>query len=239
MTRVANSGFLAGVITHFSSQQSSASSASSRTQTPDDTHAAVAPQRNAVSLPAQSLAVLQTFVVILTALCPQRDNKFHHRRHITLIQPNLFRVPSGFRARQRYVATPADSLRATSLPRRKRVRPHSIDVSALGPPSQPASLAPARPGTSSSTQTQRSPGVKGNMLPNLPPRKPRALSALAISPDRHHRELVSSFAGNMTEPSPASSDGPSSAISPTGSGGGGRRGISSSLAIDVLPFTRC
>ncbi|KAF8501421.1 DNase I-like protein, partial [Russula emetica] len=83
----------------------------------------------------------------------------------------------------------------------------------------PASLATARPGTSSGAQTQRPPGVKGNTPPNLPTRKPTALSALAISPDQHHREPVSSFAGNMTGPSPtSSSDGPFSATTPTSSG---------------------
>jgi hypothetical protein len=111
------------------------------------------------------------------------------------------------------------------VPRRKRVRPHSIDISTLASPSQPASLATARTNTSSGAQTQRPPGVKGNMPPKLPPRKPTALSALAISPDQHHREPVPSFAGNMTRSSPtSSSDGPLSATTPTSSGGGGRRG---------------
>jgi hypothetical protein len=112
------------------------------------------------------------------------------------------------------------------VPRRKRVRPHSIDISTLASPSQPTSLAAARPGTPSGVQTQRLPGVKGNTPPNLPPRRPTALPVLTISPDQHHREPpVTSFAGNMTGPSPTlSSDGPSSSTSPTSSGGGGRRG---------------
>jgi hypothetical protein len=111
------------------------------------------------------------------------------------------------------------------VPRRKRIRPHSIDISALASPSQPTSLATVRPGTSSGGQTQRPPGVKGNTPPYLPPRKPTAPSALAISPNLHHPEPVSSFAGNMTRPSPtSSSDGPLSATTPTSSGSGGRRG---------------
>jgi hypothetical protein len=185
----------------------------------DDTHAA--PPRNAVSLLAQAW---RSF----------RRSSSTSLRSVHNPTANSTTVTTSSSSNPISSTSPADSepsnavqppLPTPYVPRRKRVRPHSIDVSTLASPSQPASLAAARPGTSSGAQTQRPLGVKGSTPPNLPPRKPAALPALAISPDQHHREPMSSFAGNMTRPSPtSSSDGPLSATSPTSSGGGGRRG---------------
>ena len=189
----------------------------------DDTHAA--PQRNAVSLLAQAWRSFRRSSS--TSLRAVHNTTANFTTVATSLSSNP--VPS---------TSPADSepgnamqlpLPTPYVPRRKRERPHSIDISALPSPSQPASLTTARPGTSSGTQTQRSLGVKGSTPPNLPPRKPRALSSLSISPDQHHREPVSSSTGNMIGSSPTtSSDGPSSDTSATSpisiGGGGGRRG---------------
>jgi hypothetical protein len=111
------------------------------------------------------------------------------------------------------------------VPRRKRVRPHSIDVGALATPSQPTSLATARPGTSSSAQTQRPPGVKSGAPPKLPPRPPTAPSALTVNLDQPlpiARSPVSSLAGNTRRSSTLSSVGGASGAA-TSPGGGGRR----------------
>ena len=185
----------------------------------DDTHAA--PQRNAVSLLAQAW---RSF----------RRSSSTSLRSVHNPTANSATVTTSSSSNPISSTSPADSepgnamqppLPTPYVPRRKRVRPHSIDVSTLASPSQPASLATTRPGTSSGAQTQRPLGGKGNTPPNLPPRKPVALSTLAISPDQHHREPVSSFTGSLTRPSPtSSSDGPLSATSPTSSGGSGRRG---------------
>jgi hypothetical protein len=185
----------------------------------DDTHAA--PQRNAVSLLAQAWrsfrrssssslrSVHNATANSTTAATSSSSNPISSTSPADLEPGNAMQPP---------LPTPY-------VPRRKRVRPHTIDISTLASPSQPASLTPARTNTSSGAQTQRPPGVKGNMPPKLPPRKPTALSALAISPDQHRREPVSSFASNMTRSSPtSSSDGPLSATTSTSSGGGGRRG---------------
>ena len=180
----------------------------------DDTHAA--PQRNAVSLLAQAW---RSF----------RRSSSSSLRNATTISTTVA-TPSS--PKPISSTSPADSepsnamqppLPTPYVPRRRRVRPHSIDISTLPSPSQSASFATARPGTSSGAQTRRPSGVKGNTPPNLPPPKQTALSTLAINPDQHHCEPVSSFAGNMIGPSPtSSSDGPSSATTPTGSGGGRR-----------------
>ena len=181
----------------------------------DDTHAA--PQRNAVSLLAQAWRSFRRSsssslraTAVSTTVATSSSNPIYSTSPTDSEPSNAMQPP---------LPTPY-------VPRRRRVRPHSIDISTLASPSQPASLATARPGTSSGARTQRPPGVKGNTPPNLPPRKLTALSALAVSPDRqHHREPVSSFTGNTMGPSPASSsDGPSSATTPTGSGGVGWRG---------------
>ncbi len=187
----------------------------------DDTHAA--PQRNAVSLLAQAW---RSF----------RRSSSSSLRPVHNATPNSATVvTSPLSSNAIFSTSPVDSepgdamhpsLPTPYVPRRKRVRPHSIDIPTLASPSQPASLATARPGTSSGAQTQRPPGIKGSMPPNLPPRKPTSLSTLAISSDQRHREVVSSLVGNVTGgPSPAtSSDGPSSATSPLGSGASGWRG---------------
>ena len=185
----------------------------------DETHAA--PQRNAVSLLAQAW---RSF----------RRSSSSSLRSVHNATANSTILATSPLSNPISSTSPVDSEPSSAMqpplptpyvPRRKRVRPHSIDISTLNSPSQPASLATTRPGTSSGAQTQRPPGVKGNTTPNLPPRKPTAPSALAISPNQHHREPVSSFAANMTRSSPtSSSDGPLSATSPTSSGSGVRRG---------------
>lgn len=184
----------------------------------DNTHSA--PQRNAVSLLAQAWRSFR-----------RSSSSSLRSAHNATANSNPATTPSS--SNPISSMSPVDSepgnamqppLPTPYVPRRKRVRPHSIDTSTLASPSQPASLATVRPGTSSGVQTQRPPGVKGNTPPNPPPLKPTALSALAISPDQHHREPVSLFASNMTRSSPtSSSDGPLSATSPTSSGSG-RRG---------------
>lgn len=182
----------------------------------DDSHAA--PQRNAVSLLAQawrsfrrssstSLRSVHNTTANSTtaATSSSSSNPISPTSPVDLESGNALQPP---------LPTPY-------VPRRKRIRPHSIDISTLASPSQPSSLPTARSGTSSGAQTQRPLGVKNNMPPKLPPRKPTAPSALAIS----HREPVSLFAGNMTGSSPtSSSDGPLSATTSTSGGGGGRRG---------------
>ena len=74
------------------------------------------------------------------------------------------------------------------------------------------------------------------------PRKPRALSALAISPDEYHREPVCSFTGSMTETSPTASRTPSvlrwTIQCQITDWQRWRWARTSSLAIDVLPFPR-
>ena len=180
----------------------------------DDTHAA--PQRNAVRLLAQAW------------------RSFRRSSSSSLRNATAISVATSSSSNPISPMSPAGSgpnnamqppLPTPYVPRRRRVRPHSIDISTLPSPSLPASFATARPGTSSGAQMQRPSGVKGNTPPNLPPPKQTALSTLAINPDQHHREPVSSFVGNMIGPSPtSSSDGPSSATTPTGSGGGGWRG---------------
>lgn len=198
----------------------------------DDTQAA--PQRNAVSLLAQAW---RSF----------RRSSSSSLRSVHNSTANFTTTATSSSSNPISSTSPADSepsnaiqppLPTPYVPRRKRVRPHSIDLSTPTSPSQPASLATARPGTSSGVQTQRPAGVKGNTPPSLPPRKPRAISALTISPDLHHREPVSSFTGNMVVTSPTS-DGPPSATTPTSGGGVGRRGhprwrlISSFLSRDA------
>jgi hypothetical protein len=184
----------------------------------DDAHAA--PQRNAVSLLAQAWRSFRR----------SSSSSLRSVHNATANTTTLATSPLS----NPISTSPVDSepgsamqppLPTPYVPRRKRVRPHSIDTSTLASPSQPASLATTHPGTSSGAQTQRPPGVKGNTPPNLPPRKPTALSALVISPDQHHREPVSSFAGNMTRSSPtSSSDGPLGVTTPTSSSSDGRRG---------------
>jgi hypothetical protein len=127
------------------------------------------------------------------------------------------------------VSEPGDVVRfppTPYVPRRRRARPHSIDVAAFGTPSQPTSLATVRPGTSSSAQTPRLPGVKGSAPPNVPPRRPTAPSALTTSPDQPLpvvRTPVSSLTGNTRRSStPPSAGGAFSAT--TSPGGGGWRG---------------
>jgi hypothetical protein len=201
----------------------------------DDTHAA--PQRNAVSLLAQAW---RSF----------RRSSSTSLRSVHNPTANFTTAATSSSSNPIFSTSRADSepsnamqppLPTPYVPRRKRVvRPHSIDLSTPASPSQAASLASARPGTSSGVQMQRFPGVKGNTPPNLPPRKPRALSAIVVNPDQYYREPVSSLTGNMTVVSPTlSSEGPSSAATPTSSGGGGRRGhprwrlISSFLSRDA------
>lgn len=196
----------------------------------DDTHAA--PQRNAVSLLAQAWRSFRRSSSSSLRTAQNPTANFATAATLSSSNPNSSTSPADSEpsnAMQPLLPTPY-------VPRRKRVaRPHSIDLSSPTSPSHPTPLATARPSTSLGMQTQRPPGVKGNTPPNLPPRKPRAPSALAISPDR---EPVSSFTGNITVTSPtASSDGPYSATTPTG--GGGRRGnprwrlISSFLSRDA------
>jgi endonuclease/exonuclease/phosphatase family protein len=185
----------------------------------EDTHAA--PQRNAVSLLAHAW---RSFRRSSTSSLRSTHNAPANSTTVPTSSSPSNPIPS---------TSPADSEPSNAaqphfptpyVPRRKRVRPHSIDVAALAPPSQPTSLTSARPGTSSGVQTQRPSGIKGSTPPNLPPRKPTAPPALAISSHQHHREPAAPFASNTRGgPSPtSSSDGPSSVTAPHGSGGSGR-----------------
>ena len=121
---------------------------------------------------------------------------------------------------------PGDAVRPPPtpyVPRRRRVRPHSIDIAVA--PSQSTPLATARPGTSSGAQTQRPPGVRSSVPPNVPPRAPMAPSALTISADHHHGEPSLAVRTSMATPagntarsttSPAVGGG---ATAPSGVGG--------------------
>ena len=177
----------------------------------DDTHAA--PQRNAVSLLAQAW---RTF----------RRSSSTSLRSATATSTTFATLPSS--SNPVPSTSPADSEPSEAVrpppppyvPRRKRVRPHSIDVGALAATSsQTPSLAAARPGTPSNAQMQRLPGTKSNVPPNLPPRPPRAPSAPPTSPDRHNDDplpIVRSPVSNSSRSSTTSSSlGGASAYSAT------------------------
>ena len=112
----------------------------------DDTHAS--PQQNAVSLLAQAWRSFRRSSS--TSLRAVHNTTTNFTTVTTSLSSNP--IPS---------TSPADSesgnavqppLPTPYVPRRKHEWPHSIDISALSSPSQPASLTTARPGTFSGTQ---------------------------------------------------------------------------------------
>jgi hypothetical protein len=177
----------------------------------------VVPQRNAVSLLAQAWRSFRR-----SSSSSLRSATATSSTFATL--PSSNPIPSTSPAD----SEPGDAVRPLPtpyVPRRRRVRPHSIDIAGLGTPSQSTQLATARPGTSSSAQTQRLPGVKSAASPNVPRRTPMAPSGLTITPDQHHdepspgvRTSMASPAGNTARSSTSPSAGGGATTPPSGVG---------------------
>lgn len=176
---------------------------------PEDEPAA--PQRNAVSLLAQawrsfrrsSSSSLRSATATSTTFATSSPSS----------NPISSTIPAD--------SEPGDAVRPPPtpyVPRRRRVRPHSIDIAAPTP-SQSTPLSTARPGTSSGAQTQRLSGVKSSVPPMAP-------SALTISSDHHHgepspvvRTPMATPAGNTARSTTSPTVGGGTTTLPSGVGG--------------------
>ena len=153
---------------------------------PDEDDAHAAPQRNAVSLLTQAWRSFRRSSSTSLRSATATSTTFATSSSSNPIPPIS---PAGPEPGEVAARPPPTAY----VPRRKRARPHSIDIAALGAPSSqpPPSLTTARPGTSSGVQMQRPLSAKSSVPPNLPPRPPRAPSAPPTSPDRLHDESLS------------------------------------------------